>query len=472
MCDAMGATNSVVAGASGGGATAQVPGQMPPVKGGGGGSLLDLLPQLEGIMTALKALVEKLGGGAAAAVAGASVDVAAGGPPKDAKAGATAVANANGGPVQSPPAKVAGESGPGQMPVQMPMQVPPTKVAGDSGPGDKGGKVAGDSGPGQVPTQLPTQVPTKVAGQFGPGQHGFGHQLRRGVGHIRHMGPFQFPGQFPVQVPAQVPGKVAGDSGPGKVEQAPAKAPVTQVAGDSGPGKVEHAPAKVEQAPVKAETPSQVAGDSGSGTIDVPVKSEPTQSAPAQTPPVSQVGGNSSSEPSAPVQQGPVQSQPTQSPAPKAPDGDVKLIEFDDTNRFQLTADDKSFLYFNGDTVAYRPRSGTTKEMTLPSSGFAVTLSDGTKFSYGMNETSAWGEDAGTPRDLEILGANGDLLASRTDDGDDTFGSDGWGVATPLTSYHLLEVASMLFDGSYSKFGSGSGSSVTQSGNVVQQTAK
>jgi hypothetical protein len=439
MCDAMGATNSVVAGASGGGKTAempgQMPGQMPPVAGGGGGNLADLLPQLEGIMTALKALVEKLGGGAAAAVAGASGDVAAGGPTKDAKSGANEVANANGGPIQAPPTKVAGDSGPGQVPTQ-----------------EAPGKVAGDSGPGGKVTQ------TDVGGVF---QHGFGHQLRRGRGHHRHMGGFQFPGQFTGQFPA--PGKapvtqVAGASAPGKVEQAPTKvdAPVTQVAGDSGPGKVEQAPTKVE-APV-----TQVAGDTGSGKDDVPVKSEPVQSEPTQSAPT-QVAGDSGSEPKAPVVS---QSEPVQSAPAKPVVGDVKLMESDASNVMLLEAADSSWLYFNGSNVQYRTRTGVAQTMDLPASGFALTLSDGTKVSYGMYDKDAWGEAAGTPRDLEVLSPDGELLATRTDDGE----SPDY-VSTPLTSFHLLEIATQLWDGTYAKFGGDSSDVAQKSDSVVQQTA-
>ena len=442
MCDAMGMTNSVVAGASGGGAVSQAPGQLPPVKGGGAG-MADLLPPIESIMSALTALVAKLGGGAAAAVAGASGDAAGGGPAKDATSGATDVAQANGGPVQ-----------------QGPLQKLPTTVAGESGPGQAPTKVAGDSGPGGKVEQ------TGVGGAHDV-RRGRGHLKGRGKGHAKHMSPIQSPGQ--------TPGKVGGEVG-GPVQQAPAKveatkpvvAPVSQVAGDSGSGK--DAPAKPVETPV-----TQVAGDSGSGTVEPtkpeptkpePTKPEPVQTAPVQSPPESQVGGDSGSEPSTPVTQAPTQSEPTQS-APKAPPaGDVEMIEFDSSNVMQLRAADGSHLYFAGSSVSYLPRSGSARQLELPASGFAVTLSDGTKVSYGLHDKNSWGEESGTPRDLEVLTSDGTLFASRTDDGTNDFH-----VSTPLTSFHLLEIASMLFDGSYAKFGSGSGEVVQQSGNVVQQTA-
>lgn len=428
MCNATGMTNSVVAGAAGGGKMPEAPGQMPPVKGGG--STADLLPQLESIMAALKALVEKIGGGAAAAVAGASGDAAGSGPVKDAKSGKTDVAQSNGGP--------------GQHGMHTPSQAP-TKVAGDSGPG-----------------QSPMQKPNQVGGHHGAG-HGVGHLRRRGKGHHKHMAPFPFPGQ----TPAKDGGKVGGETGgpvqqhtpvqaPAKTEPAkskPVEAPVTQVAGDSGAGKKE--PTQVESAtsePVKSE----------------PVKSEPTQSGPDKSAPVqapvTQVAGDSGSEPApAVVTQSPSQSQPVQ----KAPAvGDVKLLELDHDNVMQLVAADGSYLYFSENSVSYHSRTGLVREAPVPASGFSVSLSDGTKVSYGLHDKTAWGETAGTPRDLEVLSSDGQLSAARTDDGD----SADW-VETPLTSFHLLELASMLFDGSYAKFGSGSGDVVQQSGSVVQQTA-
>ena len=197
-----------------------------------------------------------------------------------------------------------------------------------------------------------------------------------------------------------------------------------------------------------------------------PATSEPTQSAPVQTPPVTQVAGDSGSGPKAPVVEQST-SQPTQAPVQKAPVvGDVRLLELDGSNEMQLVADDGSYLFFQGDTASYRTRSGVIRETSVPANGFAVTLSDGTKVSLGMNEKTAWDEQAGTPRDLEILGSDGELFAARTDDGEST----SW-ASTPMTSFNLLEVASMLFDGSYTKFGSTS-EPAKQSGTVVQQTAK
>lgn len=478
MCEMGPVQQTKVAGASGDAPT------QTPVQGGGS-DLAALLPQIDAIMASLKTLAEKLGGGIAAAVAGAAGDAEGGGPVNDAKSGKGEVAQSKGGPVQQAPTTVAGASAKVE---QKPEQKPEQKgdVGGAKGKGKGHGKGKGKGhemarGQGhhkfmhsttQAPIEAP-KAPTAVAGAS-DGAKGVVQQTAvKGESGKVDQAPAKDATQVGgVSAPAKDTTQVGGVSAPAK-DDAPAK-DSTQVAGVSAPAKDE-APAKdttqvggVKEvvAPAKDEAPAkdttQVAGDSGSEQdVVAPVKEEPTQvkgdsgsgkDVPAEpvkdTTQVGGVGETAQTPPASPTQGGGEVKQIV---------GDVKLLELDSLNQMQLLAEDGSYLFFSGNTASYRAKNGVIQEVTIPTSGMALTLSDGSKFSFGMNDKTALGEEGGTPRDIEILGANGDLMAVRTDDAEDT----SW-ATTPMNSFNLLEIASMLIDGSYAKFGEDSSSTPVQ----------
>ena len=403
-------------------------------------------------MEALTALIEKLGSlGLGNAVAGATGGAeASGGGEADAKAGVEQMGGC-------PHMKGKGDD--------MPAYIPPTKVGGEDGEGEptQKGKVAGEHGDGEV-----------------EGRHrhrrGRGHHFAPGRGHHKHDHS-DAPTQSPVQGPApKKDSDVDGASGKGEPTQKGDVAQDSDVDGANGKGDVDQTPpakgddvsqdsdvAGASGAPAKGDDVSQdsdVDGASGKGDDvsqdDAPAKGDDVSQdsdvagAAGKGDDVSQdsdVAGDSGKGDD--VVQGAGGSDDVGQAPPVKNVGDVTLTESDGSNEMWLRAADGSFLQFGEQSMTYVSSTGRPTYATLPAEGVAIELSDGTRVSIGMVQEGEWMEKAGTPRDIEIISADAeDFVAARTDDANNTYNE-----ATPLTAYHLIEIASVLANGEYAKFG-------------------
>ncbi len=450
-----GKTATQVAGASGGGS------DVAGVSGGGGDSLAAVMPQLTAILDSLKQLISSLGSlGLGNAVAGATGEAeASGGGPADAKGGVEQMGGC-------PHMKGKGD---------MPAYIPPPKVGGENGDGEptQKGKVAGEHGDGDE----------KKAKKHK--RRGHGHHHAPGKGHDKH-GCNDDPAQVPTQGKAPKDSDVGGKSGP------PAKGDPTQDGSDVGGAKGDGD--DVGQTPPAKGDPSQDGSDVGGANGDgddvgqnPPAKGDPSQDgsdvggangsgddvsqddAPAKGDDVSQDGSDvGGSNGSGAPDKGDVSQDDTdvagdsgsgvgqtdgaggKSEEPPVKNvGDVKLTESDGSNELWLRAADGSFLQFGSTNVTYISATGRPTYASIPKQGVAIELSDGTRVSIGMVGEGEWNERAGTPRDIEIISADGaDFVAARTDDAENTYDA-----ATPLTAYHLIEIASVLANGEYAAFG-------------------
>jgi hypothetical protein len=322
-----------------------------------------------------------------------------GGGMQAAVAGASGDATATGaGPV--PDAKTGGSMpSPKQCDMFLPAPMPPA--------------VGGDYGPGKV-----GQTPAQVGGDNGPGK-GKGKGRGKGLKLGHTLGPIQS-------------GRVGGDQGPGQVGQTPVKGEKPKVGGHNGPGQVGQTPVKADEPKAdepKAEEP-QVGGSTGPGQIgQTPVKADEPK---AEEP---QVGGSTGP--------GQVGQSPTKAPTVS----EVVAKEYDRSNVIRLDAQDGSRLEFFNDVVRYTSASGRMQSFQVPSAGFALELSDGTRVSGGYHQTHSSSDHIGTPRDLEVIGPDGSFAAIRTDDDRDST------TQMPLTSFHLMEIVSLLKSTSFADFG-------------------